>query len=68
MIQIEDLIFTSYQPTMESLASLSITTQNKKASVSMIMVPELVEENKIGSVIEHVKRLATMISTAMLSR
>jgi hypothetical protein len=32
------------------------------------MEPELVEENRIGSVIEHVKRLATMISTAMLSR
>jgi hypothetical protein len=53
---------------MESSASSSTTTPSKKASVSMTMVPELVEENKIGSVIEHVKRLATMISTAMLSR
>jgi hypothetical protein len=43
MIQIEDQIFTNYQQTMASLVNLSTTTQSKKASVSMIMVRELVE-------------------------
>jgi len=68
MIQIEDLIYISYQLIMASLVNLSTTTPSKKASASMIMEQELEGESKIGSAIEHVKRHATMILIVMLSR
>ena len=59
--QLLETTFTSFQLTMVSLASSLTTTLSKKASVSMMLEQLLEEESKIGSVMNLVKILATMI-------